>query len=580
GSQLETFPLKLRLTGKVYKNGILYSDGLVKREGTIDIHRNLYDFLCRLRKANYERFIWIDAICINQNDDRDKNMQIPLMRHIYQEARQVKIWLGEATPIEEEALASIPSLTEKLEECRNPPVLDCEIPETFESRALPVPEHPIWKALGDLMSRSWFGRLWTLQEAILWEKSSVICCGDEQISWETLWSFVLTMSDHRVDRWNLPPSVDTFIGVSNGYEAVTLVEDCKTLLVTAEWGLELDTLLNVIRRKSATNPADMVFGMLALMTHGEKSRITVDVSLPVERVYFEFASYYILNEMDECLLNHTSSQTRREGLPSWCPDFSSPETTVPLASRFGGGRELSTEEFSTNFRAGFYSSGKWAKPMVKERQYTLPHEDMPHCIRLYQQGIHDLSHPDFIQVDSETMQLNVSGVFIDKITHVIQPTDALVTRLNHWTASNLEKILAWDKECLSLAQKTLRTSNKIPSAYWRTITADSLRDSDCSGSSWDQYGSGALSFLSRFIDFTRNRSFFATANGRIGIGPEGTKAGDDVRVIIFCPTPYILREQGNVYDFIGEAYVDGMMYGQALDMVDQSILTKDKITIA
>ncbi|KAI4200792.1 MAG: hypothetical protein LQ350_003700 [Teloschistes chrysophthalmus] len=618
GTQLETFPLKLQLTGKTYKDGILYSDGVVQREGITDIHRNLYDFLCRLQKAKYERFIWIDAICIDQNDDQDKSMQIPLMRYIYHEAREVKIWLGMATPIEEEALASIPDLTEKLESKPHSDDWEFEDPGRFESMGLPPPDQPVWRALGLLMTRSWFDRLWTLQEAILWEKSSVIYCGDEQISWEQLKVFVSTMNVHGLADWTLPRSVATVVGVTDGYEAISLIQKCKNWFMDADsdadWGLPLDFLLNVIRRRSVTRPADMVFAMLALMAHGEKSRITVDVSLPVERVYFEFARYYILNELDECILNHTSSHTRREGLPSWCPDFSAPETTVSLASKFHHGTELYTEQFWTGFRTGFNRNGQWAKPMVRNRQYTLI-KDMPASKRLYQEGKYDLSHPDFIQVVSDLMQLNVSGVLIDKIAHVIKPTDALATRVDHWTEDNLEKIVAWDKECLSLARKTLRTGVGIPTAYWRTLIANALRVSDGGVLvSWDEHGrtdychaykefcafidlliphwatnyatsvpdlsAEVRFFLHRFIEVTRNRCFFATANGRIGIGPADTKPGDDVRVIIFCPTPYILRERGSVYEFIGEAYVDGMMYGQALEMVDQGILTKERFSIA
>jgi len=38
--------------------------------------------------------IWVDAICINQAADDEKNTQIPLMGTIYTWARVVYIWLG------------------------------------------------------------------------------------------------------------------------------------------------------------------------------------------------------------------------------------------------------------------------------------------------------------------------------------------------------------------------------------------------------------------------------------------------------------------------------------------------------
>lgn len=39
-------------------------------------------------------FIWIDAICIDQTDENEKAMQIPLMSEIYKRAYQVNVWLG------------------------------------------------------------------------------------------------------------------------------------------------------------------------------------------------------------------------------------------------------------------------------------------------------------------------------------------------------------------------------------------------------------------------------------------------------------------------------------------------------
>ena len=38
--------------------------------------------------------LWIDAVCINQEDLTERNHQVQLMRHIYQKASTVVIWLG------------------------------------------------------------------------------------------------------------------------------------------------------------------------------------------------------------------------------------------------------------------------------------------------------------------------------------------------------------------------------------------------------------------------------------------------------------------------------------------------------
>lgn len=38
--------------------------------------------------------IWIDAICINQNDIDERNYQVAKMKRIYEQAAEMTVWLG------------------------------------------------------------------------------------------------------------------------------------------------------------------------------------------------------------------------------------------------------------------------------------------------------------------------------------------------------------------------------------------------------------------------------------------------------------------------------------------------------
>jgi hypothetical protein len=42
--------------------------------------------------------IWIDAICINQDDNLERSAQVQIMGSIYQTAKRLRIWLGEHSP--------------------------------------------------------------------------------------------------------------------------------------------------------------------------------------------------------------------------------------------------------------------------------------------------------------------------------------------------------------------------------------------------------------------------------------------------------------------------------------------------
>jgi hypothetical protein len=59
------------------------------------ISRNLFIALQHLRLANKPRLLWIDAICINQDDVAERSEQVNKMASIYGSAQLVILWLGE-----------------------------------------------------------------------------------------------------------------------------------------------------------------------------------------------------------------------------------------------------------------------------------------------------------------------------------------------------------------------------------------------------------------------------------------------------------------------------------------------------
>ncbi|KIN08291.1 hypothetical protein OIDMADRAFT_98373, partial [Oidiodendron maius Zn] len=70
------------------KNAIM-SDG-----SSISITNNLDIALRHLRYTTEDRQLWVDSLCINQEDIKEKNSQIPLMGSIYRLANRVLAWLG------------------------------------------------------------------------------------------------------------------------------------------------------------------------------------------------------------------------------------------------------------------------------------------------------------------------------------------------------------------------------------------------------------------------------------------------------------------------------------------------------
>lgn len=67
----------------------------IKLNGTrVEVRENLWYALVHLRSATEERYLWIDAICINQADLEERSEQVQLMTHIYSRATKVLVWLG------------------------------------------------------------------------------------------------------------------------------------------------------------------------------------------------------------------------------------------------------------------------------------------------------------------------------------------------------------------------------------------------------------------------------------------------------------------------------------------------------
>lgn len=60
--------------------------------------------LRRLRSTKNELTIWIDAVCINQDDMSERSQQVTMMREIYEKAAGVCVWLGPDASSEVEAV--------------------------------------------------------------------------------------------------------------------------------------------------------------------------------------------------------------------------------------------------------------------------------------------------------------------------------------------------------------------------------------------------------------------------------------------------------------------------------------------
>jgi len=143
--------------------------------------RTLEDTLAFTKKLG-KRYIWIDSVCIDQSDDRDKANQIDRMWSIYRGAYVTIIALSGA---------SADSGLSRLGRPEYYPQLTCRIKGKTLISLMPTLSQQIWEA-------PWGGRAWTFQEGLLaprclyvsdhqiyFDCSSMQCCEslDETRSW-------------------------------------------------------------------------------------------------------------------------------------------------------------------------------------------------------------------------------------------------------------------------------------------------------------------------------------------------------------------------------------------------------------
>ncbi|CAJ0553030.1 Ff.00g115420.m01.CDS01 [Fusarium sp. VM40] len=144
---------------------------------------NLFDALHQLYKFSPNTPVWIDALCINQADTKERESQVASMGKIYGEADRVLIWLGAPTPhlmagletaerLAEVSLREIKRIikTEQQEFCYNMN----DMPHLFGVAPLTMEEID---GILAIFRCSWFNRVWIIQEVSLAKEPKVFCDG-------------------------------------------------------------------------------------------------------------------------------------------------------------------------------------------------------------------------------------------------------------------------------------------------------------------------------------------------------------------------------------------------------------------
>jgi hypothetical protein len=135
-------------------------------ETSLGVGMNLWSALRQLRSESEERLLWIDAICIDQGNIKERNHQVALIGMIYNRASKVIVWLG--SPDATSVLAFNSMNSTKWAETFNP----------SKDLATIIERNGKLNAIYTLLTRQYWKRLWIIQEFLM-AGDFIIQCGDK-----------------------------------------------------------------------------------------------------------------------------------------------------------------------------------------------------------------------------------------------------------------------------------------------------------------------------------------------------------------------------------------------------------------
>lgn len=140
----------------------------------VTIRDNLWWALYYIRYENIPRFVWIDALCINQGDWAERNHQVAQMGSIYAQADEVIAWIGLDQSFDCVDTRMAFKTLEKLSSSPDISSFEYSLFRDFNSMFA-----------DGLFDRSYWSRLWIIQEIVIADKLFVHC-GSCKISWDKI----------------------------------------------------------------------------------------------------------------------------------------------------------------------------------------------------------------------------------------------------------------------------------------------------------------------------------------------------------------------------------------------------------
>ncbi|KAF9873159.1 ankyrin and het domain-containing protein [Colletotrichum karsti] len=536
-------------------------------DGEMQITRTLFEALKRWRRPDEEFVLWADSICIDQQNTQEKTHQIARMTEIYSRAASVLIWLGSddkdldgVTELVEEALGFIPEVVDDPKKNReSAELLGQRNTERFDE-GKSTTKGMDWKPLRSLLNHSWFERKWVYQEAVLNEKT-VLYCGKLEMPFESVAELALRMATFGIQAL---PNDGSLTDRTVAFIPGRLYN--LSLMRLSHWyrGKKPVTLMDGVkatRSFACSDPRDHILGIFGHASDVEKDSIISQdnlYALSVQDCYLRFAKSQLLEKRNLNILSlapqklvadamapwylrpYIRWQKRRlPGLPSWVPDLRNQEVdSLP----------------SYSVRYGKFSAGGIALPNVQ-----IIDDKVLRCTGMI---------IDTVKEDGIFWPELPFPPAPKRVPHPLHLVDSYHSR-NAWRSLN------YYRQCVKLAcgsENINDMSAERLDAFWKTMTCERSQLSDRIDVDMSGHVKTMITGMEVWLtsedpeEAEMARIRFVVSGQAVEMSilsaatPRRLSSTAEGRLL-----PLIIRPTTNgLYELVGDAYVSGVMDGEAL----------------
>ncbi|KAK4115532.1 hypothetical protein N656DRAFT_795261 [Canariomyces notabilis] len=296
---------------------------IVEIDGKVlPIPASAYDILWGRASVWRTRLMWIDAICINQDDKDDKNQQAGLMRDIYDRVTRTFIWLDKATDAWAAACFAYIFLMDMMAENGNGRSdLDVTVAQFGLKRIRDG--NPKWAALKRMLENPYWSRVWIVQEIVVSHQVDIFY-GGRWFDWGLFAPIVSSLKDESAS--GLLQKLDQSEGMATPpFRAIHQIQSIERLRADYQAGIKwpLDQILINFSISQATLGLDHVFAFHGISTAVKDHALVPDYKRPTLDVFKETTLHSMAQPTSLMILSMAGIARARESpdWPSWIPDF-------------------------------------------------------------------------------------------------------------------------------------------------------------------------------------------------------------------------------------------------------------------